>query len=212
MGTRWPETCWATYKGEINIILKVTSSWSLYPHWEWLFWRELSGSGYLYLLRSVLWHLRFLELRVTSNTQVNFFQHQISCFVRRPPMWHRVGLLLVVLKSQPVLPFLFKWLNDAFSFLLTFTDSTILIIFACLRFVNLILYFRSFRETSNKYSFWYRRISSGPYQEYSKRYLTLQQARGLQLTIWWLLNQPKHFACVILPFMLCMTDFEKIYL
>ena len=33
MGTRWPETCWATYKGEINIILKVTSSWSLYPHW-----------------------------------------------------------------------------------------------------------------------------------------------------------------------------------
>ena len=23
----------ATYKGEINIILKVTSSWSLYPHW-----------------------------------------------------------------------------------------------------------------------------------------------------------------------------------
>ena len=32
MGTRWPETCWATYKGEINIILKVTSSWSLYPH------------------------------------------------------------------------------------------------------------------------------------------------------------------------------------
>ena len=24
---------WATYKGEINIILKVTSSWSLYPHW-----------------------------------------------------------------------------------------------------------------------------------------------------------------------------------
>ena len=33
MGTRWPETCWATYKEEINIILKVTSSWSLYPHW-----------------------------------------------------------------------------------------------------------------------------------------------------------------------------------
>ena len=33
MGTRWPETCWATYKGEINIILKVTSSWYLYPHW-----------------------------------------------------------------------------------------------------------------------------------------------------------------------------------
>ena len=33
MGTRWPETCWATYKGEINIILKVTSSWSLYPHY-----------------------------------------------------------------------------------------------------------------------------------------------------------------------------------
>ena len=32
MGTRWPETCWATYNGEINIILKVTSSWSLYPH------------------------------------------------------------------------------------------------------------------------------------------------------------------------------------
>jgi len=32
MGTRWPETCLATYKGEINIILKVTSSWSLYPH------------------------------------------------------------------------------------------------------------------------------------------------------------------------------------
>jgi len=31
MGTRWPETCWATYKGEINIIPKVTSSWSLYP-------------------------------------------------------------------------------------------------------------------------------------------------------------------------------------
>jgi len=34
MGTRWPETCWGTYKGEINIILKVTSSWSLYPHWN----------------------------------------------------------------------------------------------------------------------------------------------------------------------------------
>ena len=27
MGTRWPETCWATYKGEINIIPKVTSSY-----------------------------------------------------------------------------------------------------------------------------------------------------------------------------------------
>ena len=24
MGTRWPETCWATYKGEINIILIFT--------------------------------------------------------------------------------------------------------------------------------------------------------------------------------------------
>ena len=28
--------------------------------WEWLFGRELSGSGYLCLLRSVLWHLWFL--------------------------------------------------------------------------------------------------------------------------------------------------------
>jgi len=33
MGTRWPETCCATYKGEINITLKVTSSWSLYPQY-----------------------------------------------------------------------------------------------------------------------------------------------------------------------------------
>ena len=38
MSTRWPETCWATYKGEINIILKVTSSWSLYPHWNKFNW------------------------------------------------------------------------------------------------------------------------------------------------------------------------------
>ena len=38
MGTRWPETCWATYKGEINLIPKVTSSWSLYPHYTTIHW------------------------------------------------------------------------------------------------------------------------------------------------------------------------------
>jgi len=75
-----------------------------------------------------------------SNTQVNFFQHQISCFVRRPPVLPSVGLPLVVLKSSPVLSFLFKCLNDDFSFLLTFIDCIILIIFAFLRFVNFILY------------------------------------------------------------------------
>ena len=45
MGTRWPETCWATYKGEINIILKVTSSWSLYPHWT-----TMHGQPYIKIL------------------------------------------------------------------------------------------------------------------------------------------------------------------
>ena len=90
--------------------------------WERLFAQELSGSDYLYLLRSVLWHLWFPELWVTSNTQVNFFQHQISCFVRRPPILPTVGLLLVVLKSHLVLSLLLKWLYDAFSFLLTFTE------------------------------------------------------------------------------------------
>jgi len=60
MGTRWPETCWATYKGEINIILKVTSSWSLYPQnmklrfnlnlWFVLYFSLLKsqGSSYVY--------------------------------------------------------------------------------------------------------------------------------------------------------------------
>jgi len=42
MGTRWPETCWANYKGEINIILKVASSWSLYPHWT-----TMHGQSYI---------------------------------------------------------------------------------------------------------------------------------------------------------------------
>jgi len=134
--------------------------------WEWLFGRELSGSGYLYFLRSVFCHLWFLELRAMWNIQVNVFQHQISCFVRRPPVLPSVGLLLVVLKRHLVLSFLFKWLNGAFSLLLAPIDWIILMIFACLPFVNFISYFRPFSETSNKNNFWYRHISSGPYQEY----------------------------------------------
>ena len=48
MGTRWPETCWATYKGEINIILKVTSSWSLYPYWT-----TMHGQSYIKISQNV---------------------------------------------------------------------------------------------------------------------------------------------------------------
>jgi hypothetical protein len=106
--------------------------------WEWLFGRELSESGYLYVLRSVLWHLWFLELRVMSNTRINFSRHQISCFVRRPSILPSVSLLLVVLQSHLVLSFLCRWLNDAFSLILTFIDCIILIIFACFPFVNFI--------------------------------------------------------------------------
>ena len=47
MGTRWPETCWATYKGEINIIPKVTSSWSLYPHVTTCYSRRYHASNYI---------------------------------------------------------------------------------------------------------------------------------------------------------------------
>ena len=127
--------------------------------WEWLCGRELSGSGCLYWLWSVLWQLWVVELQVMSNTQVNSFQHQISCSV---PYLRSVCLLLVVPKRHLVLSFLLKRFNDTFSFLLTFIDGIILIIFACLRIVNVIFYFRS----SNKYAFCYRHISSGPYQEY----------------------------------------------
>ena len=64
MGTRWPETCWATYNGEINIILKVTSSWSLYPHWT-----TMHGQSYIKItLRSTL--IRYIHvsrIKVISN-------------------------------------------------------------------------------------------------------------------------------------------------
>jgi hypothetical protein len=141
---------------------RIVLEWIL----EWFCERELSRSGYLYLLRSVLWHLWSLEPRIMSDTQVNFFQHQISCFVGAV-----VVVLLVVLKSRLVLSVLIKWFHDAFSFVLTFIDCIILIIFACIRSVNVILYYGLFRETSKKYNFCYihTRISSGPYQEYSKR-------------------------------------------
>ena len=60
MGTRWPETCWATYKGEINIILKVTSSWSLYPHWT-----TMHGQPYI-KIRHVLCLLCFTNQHLNT--------------------------------------------------------------------------------------------------------------------------------------------------
>jgi len=61
MGTRWPETCWANYKTEINIILKVTSSWSLYPHWT-----TMHGQQYIKIIQKYLtnwtWSPRTTEI------------------------------------------------------------------------------------------------------------------------------------------------------
>ena len=70
MGTRWPETCWATYKGEINIILKVTSSWSLYPHW--------------YIFLSYLAQF-FLEFSMFQTEGVEKLGAHILCSVIPPP-------------------------------------------------------------------------------------------------------------------------------
>ena len=78
MGTRWPETCWATNKGEINIILKVTSSWSLYPHcflsvynlseytiyacWEHV-WFLFTDKKYLWKDIKIIWPILLFRFR-----------------------------------------------------------------------------------------------------------------------------------------------------
>jgi hypothetical protein len=183
---------------------RIVLEWIL----EWFCERELSRSGYLYLLRSVLWHLWSLEPGIMPDTQVNFFQHQFGCFVSAV-----VVVLLVVLKSRLVLSFLIKWFNAAFSFVLTFIDCIILIIFGCIRSVNVILYFGSFRETSKKYNFCYRhtRISSGPYQEYSKRtwHYNRREVSILQYDDCLISRN----ILPVLYYLICwVTGFEKIYL
>ena len=90
----------------------------------------------------------FVNFRVLSNTRVNSFQHRISCSsVQRPSYLPSVCILLVVLKSHMLLSVLFKEVKATFSYLLTFTERVILIIFLCLRFENVILYFRSCLQT-----------------------------------------------------------------
>ena len=66
MGTRWPESCWATYKGEINIILKVTSSWSLYPHWT-----TMHGQPYIKMMALKLVRDRTISLNKLRNIRMS---------------------------------------------------------------------------------------------------------------------------------------------
>jgi hypothetical protein len=143
--------------------------------------------------------------------QVKFFQHHISCFVRRPPILSSVGLFLVVLKSHLVLSFLCKWPNDAFPFLLAYIDLNFNY-FCVSSFCKVYFIFwvipRDFDEVQYLIETYFIRTLS----RILKRYLKLQQAWRLHHTMWWLLNQPKHFARVTLPYMFCVTDFEKIYL
>ena len=75
MGTRWPETCWATYKGEINIILKVTSSWSLYPR-NWSFKNIIitaifENDIFLLSMWTHFWQCRLANV-ATPDTRVSF--------------------------------------------------------------------------------------------------------------------------------------------
>jgi len=76
MGTRWPETCWANYKGEINILLSDIS-WSLNPHWT-----TMHGQPYIkikdhstYCPGSSIRNARFREVifHKIMKSQVNLF-------------------------------------------------------------------------------------------------------------------------------------------
>ena len=47
---------------------------------------------------------------------------------------------------------------------------------------------------------------------YDKNIITEYKDAGNKWAKWWWLNQPKHTACFILLYRLCITDFEKTYL